>query len=523
MLRPNRISFSTFILVTWMVFLTRFQIGVCWSILPRRSPAAISADPKVPTLEVRSKSRPTVTFDYNSGAVINPPNRNKWRAFKATLYGAADKVGNLASKVRQKKSVYIQEGYKDAIERKVTSTALENDAKTPGERLIQQYREQQKNEVKIVQRERDESVFDSFKEKVYSAVERVTLELPPSQEQPKQEFPSQAQSITTSPRPKIASSPIIKSLLPELQSPNPLKRWNAERQIRKWEKEQRQREIMLEREAQVRALKSTIYTVVDTAAGAVDIMAKTPAKVVETAEAAQRNAIALSGSLQSSVRVISGIPSQVSRTAKDLQGSVESTVESTKQFVEDVAAIPGQVKQSVADTQKAAQQTASSIDEAFTNIQVLASLKEKPPPPPPPPKKLTIKNIALDVAGSVAEGSAQVAWWLGKEAVGLGWRGAKSIFTSVTQSPKKDTAKKAELTLRTSAETIPTPPKEPPSAELLATAEKSARTRELENAVERVKSAAMAATQEALEVEEAVRKAKAAAMAATQDTPEAEE
>jgi len=519
MLKTVRISSSVAIIATLVIFLTRFQIGACLSILPRRMAAAISADPKVPTPVIRPKSRQTVTFDYNSGTVINKPNPSKWRAFKATLYGAADRVGNLASKIRQKKSSHIQEGYKDAIERKIIPTTLEKDAATPGERLIQQYRQQQKNENQIVRR--DESVFDSLKEKVYSTAERIQSKLPSSQEQPKQEFPSQFQSFTTSARPKIASSPIVKSLLPELQSPNPLKRWNAERKIRNWEKEQRRREIMLEREAQVRALKGTIYSVADAAANAANMVAKTPAKVVETAEAAQRNAIALSGSIQSSVRAVSSIPSQVTKTAKDIQTSVESTVKSTKQFVEDVASIPGEVKRSVEDTQKVVKKTANSIDEVFTNVQVLTGLKEKPPPPP---KILTAQNLLLDVVGSVAEGSAKTAWWLGKEVVGLGWKGAKSTFTSFTQSPKKDVVKKAELTLRTSAETVPTPPTEPPSPKLLyATTEKSARTKELEDAVERVKAAAMAATQEALEIEETVRKAKSAAMAATEDTPEAEE
>lgn len=251
MQKNGRASCHAAIFVILLLLLAVFETRA-WSILPRRT----SVVPKTASPEVRSKSRPKVTFDYNSGAVINPPTSNKWKTFKGSLYGAADRVGNIASKIRKKKSSYIEEGYKDSIERRIISTSLEKDDITPGERLIRQYRQQQRNkEVKIVQRE--EPVFDLLKEKIYSATDNVKLGSHLSQEQSKNDIPSQYQPYTTSVRPKIASSPVVKSLLPELKSQNPFKRWNAERQIRKWEKEQRQREIMLQREEQVRALKAT--------------------------------------------------------------------------------------------------------------------------------------------------------------------------------------------------------------------------------------------------------------------------
>ena len=469
---------------------------------------------------VLSQPRPTVSYDPKTGTVKDKESGRsggKWKSFKSGIYSSFDAVGSLANKLRPTRTNNPpREGYKEVIEQRIfqdTTTTL-----SPGERLMKEY-QQRSPPIEVTQP--DDSAFDSFKETIYSFSEGIFRE-PKIQVQP-----PIVTTFKASIQPNLATSTQVREALPQLNSRNPVQRWWAERKIRQWEKEQRRREDALERERQMENFKETIYNVVDTVQTGMSIVVETPNTIVKAATTTQRAALSLvewaasiPSTIQSTAETVVAIPRAVSQAVTEIQEQVETSVKSTQQFVADVAAIPQKVVDTVENTQRTVENTVKSVDEAVTTVKIWTGLEK---PKPPPPKEITASSIAWGIAGAVAKGSAQVAWFVGKTTVQLGWKVTQVAFATATSQPEVKT--KAVL-LTTAAEIPPAPPELPPPpqiwvtdqttgsydpevVEALALAQRaltkneleSTGINELERAVERAKQAAIAATQDMIEVE----------------------
>jgi hypothetical protein len=442
--------------------------------------------------------------------------KNSWGAFKSKVYGTVDSVGSITSKLRRNQEKEVRPptgGYNDVIERRIFTEATDVTT-TPAQRLMQEY-QRQGPALEVVQPE--QSSFDAFKESVYSAADGIFAEKPA----PPPPVP-RLQAFKAATQPNIAASMQVREALPLLNSPNPVKRFLAERKIRAWEMEQRKREEALEREQQLESIKKSVYAVVDTVQAGAALVVKTPEKIAETASATRNMALGFSrwaatlpGFVEAMANSVAAIPAQVGQTLEEVKESVDTTVKSTQQFVEDVVSIPKKVQLTFEETKKNVDNTVKAVDTTVTNVKVWTGLEE---PPPPPPKEITVANIAKELAGGVAQGGAQVAWWLGKGAVTLSFKGAKAAFAAATATREPEV-------LTTAATLAPKPPATPPPpgvtmealdidiTEALQLAQKA-----LKNAEDDVKAGGKEST-----LEEAVRKAKQAAIAATSDAVEVEE
>eukprot|EP00545_Synedropsis_sp_CCMP1620_P000417 CAMPEP_0119013332 /NCGR_PEP_ID=MMETSP1176-20130426/8394_1 /TAXON_ID=265551 /ORGANISM="Synedropsis recta cf, Strain CCMP1620" /LENGTH=552 /DNA_ID=CAMNT_0006966419 /DNA_START=179 /DNA_END=1837 /DNA_ORIENTATION=+ len=482
---------------------------------------------------IQSKPRPTVTYDPTAGTVTEAVQEsNTWGSFKSKLYSTVDAVGSAASKLRRNKDRADVRppmgGYNDVIEGRVFTETTTTSSQTPAQRLMKEY-QQKGPALEVVQPAG--SAFDSFKESVYSAADGMFQEKPKAQLPPVQRL----QSFKAATQPSIAASVQVREALPQLNSRNPVKRWMAERKIRHWEDEQRKRDEALERERQIESIKESVYAVVDTVQAGAVLVAKTPDKIVETASATKRVALGfatwaatLPDAVQFAANSVAAIPAQVSQTVAEVQDTVDATVKSTQQFVEDVVSIPQKVQRTVTETQQNVENTVKAVDNTVTNVKVWTGLEEPAPPPPPPPKELTFSNIAWELAGGLAQGGAQVTWWLGKGAVQLGFKGAKSAFVAATAGP---TDEQVVAAAAKAAARQPKPPQGPPPASVLAssvldiditealqlaqTALKNAENNEsavgnddIEEAVRLAKEAAIAATRDAVEIEDIINKKK---------------
>lgn len=467
---------------------------------------------------VPSQPRPTVAYDPTTGTVQDKESGRsggKWKSFKSGIYSSFDTVGSLANKLRPTRTkTPPREGYKEVIEQRI----FQDTAKTlsPGERLMKEY-QQRSPPAEVTQPE--DSAFDSFKETIYSISEGIFRE-PEGQVQP----PS-VTSFKASIQPNLATSTQVRDALPQLNSRNPVQRWWAERKIRQWEKEQRRREDALERERQIQNFKETIYNVVDTVQAGVNAVVETPNTIVEAATSTQRAARSLvewaasiPTAIQSTAETVVAIPKTVNMAVTEIQEKVETTVKSTQQFVADVAAIPQKVVESVENTQRTVENTVKSVDDAVTTVKIWTGLEK---PKPPPPKEITVSSIAWDLAGVVTKGSAQAAWFLGKTAVQLSWKGAKMAFAATTYKPEADPK---AVVLTTAAEIPPVPPELPPPPQIWVT-DQTSYDPEVVEALELAQLALMKNDAESTginELERAVKRAKQAAIAATQDMVEVE-
>lgn len=413
-------------------------------------------------------------------------------------------------------------GYNDVIERKVFSPSTV----PPGQRLMQEYK-QRGPALKVIQPE--ESFFDSFKESVYSAADSMAAP------KPAQSTPSPLEGVPDFKpytQPTILASSTIRDSLPQVQSSNPFKRFFAERKIRRWEDAQRKRDEALDREAQIQAVKDTVYAVVDTVQAGADIAAQTPEKMAETASAAKNAAYSVLDWAKtvpdlaaSASDALTSIPKQLQDTASGVQQTVESTAQSTvkttKNVVDGVVGIPQKVvqtvegtKQGFGNTVRAVDNTIKNVDDTATRFKVWTGLeKPKPKPPPPKPiKELTVKNLAWDIGAPIVQGTADFVWWFGSNSAKLGFRKAQKAFEDARKKQKE------KEVLTTAAEFVPVPPPEaPPVPQTLAEASSIELEEEVTEALALAQSALREIDSETVQLEEAVRRAKAAAIAATKD------
>lgn len=211
----------------------------------------------------------------------------------------------------------------------------------------------------------------------------------------------------------------------DLVSQNPVKRFQAQMEIREREAQKR----AIERNERIRAKKEDLYKIVDAFQATVDSI---PERIDQTEQAVKdvtRFLKTVPTRVDRAVEDARALPERVQSTADQTKRTVEDSIETTKQIVQDVRDIPNRVGQTIEGTKKVVTQTKDTVSDAVTKVKVLVGVEKPKPKPPvvPPPKDPTVSELALDVAGRVAGATGKVAWWATKGTVGLAWNGARTM------------------------------------------------------------------------------------------------
>lgn len=357
---------------------------------------------------------------------------NVWDNFKRTVYKSVDGVNDLTSKITgggENKSSGVSDGY-SVFEQTVKKGA------GPASKLMSEYKARasalgvdKELAPSSKSKSKPRTSFDSFKENLYSA--------------------SDAFGAISSPKPEPTpldklerSIPYKKSLIQELGvdaenvedllSDNPVKRFQAQQEIR--EREVRRRAEL--RNERIRAKKEDLYKVVDAMQAAVDSFPETIDKTEKVIKETIKTVKTVPSKVEKVVEEVKALPLSVQKKADETKQSLEATIDQTKRAVEEVIDIPNKVSKKAEDTKKAVLDTKESIEEGVTNVKVLLRLEKPKPKPPklPPPKPKTAKEIALSIAGSAAKGAAQATWWVAKSAATAAWDGASSAIRERQQT-----------------------------------------------------------------------------------------
>jgi len=381
-----------------------------------------------------------------------------WDTFKRTVYNSVDGVNEFTSKIiggGEKEQSEVSDGYK-SFEQSLRKNA------GPGDKLMSEYRARASTlgvdkmiSSSSESKSKPRTSFDSFKENLYSASDAFGALSAPKPE------PTPLEKLER-------NIPYKKSLAQELGvggenvedlfSDNPVKRFQAQQEIR----EQEARRRAEARNERIRAKKEDLYKVVDALQAAVDSFPET----IDKAEKAIKNTVKavkeVPTKVGKAVEEVKTIPILVKRKAYETKLSVEDTVDRTRKAVDGVVDIPNKVTKKVQDTKEAVINTKKSIDEGITNTKVFLRLEKPKPKPPklPPPKTKTAKEIAkeitLSIAGSAASGVGKATWWATKSVTTAAWNSASSAIqerkNTSTKQPAPPASLPASKTYQTTAE-----------------------------------------------------------------------
>ena len=372
-----------------------------------------------------------------SGEFDDQPKKSGWDNFKSAVYGGIDFAKSLAEG-NDKDIDRVEDGYSDF------ETSLKR-SQSPASKILGEYQERVEIFGSESEAEIETSEFNAFKKNFYNAVDSFGK----GKEQESPEPPMLDRNIPY--KRSLAQDLNNKDLL----SSNPIKRFQAEMEIR--ESEARRR--ALERGEKIRAKKEDLYKLVDSFQAAVDSI---PEKI-EQAEKAARDTSKFIQSVpdrvDSTVEDVKAIPSKVQLAVLEIEESVEEKIETTKKVVDDVKDIPNKVKRKIEDTKRQVVEVKESVDETVTNVKVFVGLEKPKPKPPklPPPKDPTVQQFVFDVAGGVAKGAGKLTWWATKNVAGLAWNGAKSAFDKTKTNPSTQSALEAASTSPEDATTVVDP------------------------------------------------------------------
>jgi hypothetical protein len=413
-------------------------IILLWSILLSVTPIGSFT---VETSHFQSRSTELYSSKPGRNSSKQPDGPSAWDKLKGAFYGTADGVGGLAKKVKESKEqtqpppavVQSYSDFEDAI--------LDDDAKLgPGKRLVKQYQlqtsalgvnkpvspssassagtlDKKSSKPKV-------KAFDVFKETIYSTLE--------SKDKKKTFFANEVTPSISSATVDRAITPIarpsIQSSLPDLNSPNPIKRFQAERRIEEEEPYERAER----RKRNNDELKQNIYMVADAVSSAIEAA---PGAVVSSRKAVTeigKYVKTVPTKVDTAVARVKTIPDIVQGTVIGTKASINSGIETTKQVVQDVQEFPSKVSQKVEDIQFMAKKTINSVDESFTSLKVLVGIEKPKPKPPAPPKILPRKKELAERAGSVAfslaGGMTKLVFYAGKGITTAAWESAESAF-----------------------------------------------------------------------------------------------
>ena len=407
---------------------------------------------------IRSKKRGKVVLDPETGfyrpekPVKSPrgsgdSHAGRWKTVKIAVYGAFDDIRSLKGKLQRVAAAGQEE--KDTAADLVVGGYEEHMIKQQYEKIPKQ---------SPIQDSLPISAFDSVKGAVYETVDAAskitntpaaTTVKPPTM----QTFKPVVEST------RKASKDVQQSLL-DRGSDNPVKRAAAQRKIRAWEQKYLNQPPPGKKEAV--ALKDSIYQIGDAVESVMEGVLEFPNTALAAANrlmlwgnAAARFVASVPAKMQQAVETVQAIPTAVEQTAAQVKQSVQKGITATAQLVDDIKAIPVTVQQTVQQTKESLHATVDSVNELTTVSKVMLGL-EKPVPKPPKkrPPKLTTSEIGWKVAGTVASGAGKAAWWVGKGAASMAFRGAKLAFAKGAEA-LPEMSEQAKSATKSTTTTVP--------------------------------------------------------------------
>jgi DNA-binding protein H-NS len=393
-----------------------------------------------------------VDDDNYGGSKLSP-----WTNFKKLVYDGVDGVSSVL-KADDENSMdnnvqkgRVSQGYNANIDATLRTKGV---PMSPAERILMNQRlgsgnvrqgagvrsAQQKLQEERERRD-SKSSFDNFKSGVYGVVDFVTG---PAPSRPKKTVQKEEEAgISVETTLAVPSKPSFNQI-----------------------REQEARARAEVRNEKIRAKKEDLYKIVDSLQATVDSLPET----FDAAEEAVKEAISFSKTIpekvEKTVQEIQAIPDKFEQKAAATQKSIENNLEKTKKIVIEAQDIPNKVSKSVQNTKQTIANTQETVSDAVTSVKVLVGLekpKPKPPKKPPPPKKKP-KEIALDLAGKAAGATGKLAWWTGKNAASLAWKGAKVAFDKSVETigPAMEEAMKQQQQVNKDKAPTPKPPSSPP-------------------------------------------------------------
>jgi hypothetical protein len=389
----------------------------------------LSPSPSETKLYVKSKP-PRTSRSKDDDDDDDPTKVSSWIALKKLVYDGVDGVSSILPQMDTDRGMdknvqkgRVFQGYDSSLEATVRSrrspmTTAErilmieqfgggNVRQGAGVTSIQQRRQEE--------RERREKIssFDNFKLGVYNILDFVTGPAPTRPTKQDKEGNEGSESLPETTNLAVPSKPSMNQI-----------------------REQEARARAEVRNEKIRAKKEDLYRIVDSLQATVDALPET----FDAAEEAIKEAIVFSTTIPrtmgKTIQEIQAIPIKVKQQALATQRTIKRNAETTKKVVQDVQDIPNKVNRSVETTKQAIANSQETVLDVATSVKVLMGLEKatpKPPKRPPPPEK-TPKEIAMDLAGKAAGVTGKLAWWTGKNAALLAWKGARVVYIKSVES-----------------------------------------------------------------------------------------
>lgn len=401
-----------------------------------------------------------------------------WSSFKEGIYATADTTVSLVTsrKRKQKDPKFkfqqrvIENGYGDQIE---TSGTMNTVKRVPDTDMMLRQYEAMQRELRVQENTvevevdttpkvipvttsnestpRSINVFDNFKEILYSTGDTIRS-LASKKEDPKPVI-STIKPIVK-PLNNEGLNLVTQQLIPGLTSSDPIQRFQTKLKIDGLDKDQRERENALIRASTFTSFKNGIYFLVDAFQKLFEQVGSIPTVASNTVQQTQKLAELTVDLTQRTIKDIQGTPLKIQKTQENIQVSLQNAQKSlqnakeiTEIVVQDVQSIPSTVKTSLEDTKtkvnnqiQSTQNTIQEIQKIPQKIKIMTGIEPPPPPPPPPPK--TNQEIAVGLSLELAKGIGKGVWFVGKGAVGLGFRGVKAVVVNSLSKNEEDTKTK---------------------------------------------------------------------------------
>jgi len=437
-----------------LVFLSHLKTAT--SLLPNLQNFRTTTSTKLASFRIRSKKRGRVVYDPKTG-FYRPERKEEnkssnqnvidsWDSFKSLVYKGIDGAVAVPEKIKEavaKDEIDsgIYEGYRDVQQR-----VYQDKTVTPP---VQRIAKEAKAHSPFL-RDGDlsqKNIFDTLKGALYGSVDMVLKTPTPEKETEASEL------FTPSVKQNAWVSEEFKSVLPDLQSDNPITSSMAEWKLGQWERQQRRRQLAVERDEVALKIKESVFEAGDIALSTAESLSKLPGQLAGFMERAVIFFASLPDLIKNQIDALIGLPMKIQQAATEVQTSVQTKVDAaqnavqttlttTQKTVKDIQDYPNKVKKAVKDTQAKVYEVKDVLDDTVTTGKVLLGLEKAKPRPPksPPPqsnKKSTVSNIAWSVAGGVTSVLGKTAWWVTKGTATLAFKGVKAAVAKTTESVKE--------------------------------------------------------------------------------------
>lgn len=440
-----------------LVFLSHLETAT--SLLPNVQNFRTATSTKLASFRIRSKKRGRVVYDPKTG-FYRPERKEEnksskqnsidgsgaWDSFKSVVYKGIDGAAALPDKIKEvvagnEVDAGIYEGYRDVQQRVYQDKTVT----PPVQRLA---KEAKAHSPFLGDDDRSKNnIFDTLKGAFYSSVDMVLNE--PALEKKKEA----SESFTPSVKQNAWVSEEFKSVLPDLQSENPITSSMAEWKLGQWERQQRRRQLAVERDEVALKVKESVFEAGDIVLSTAESLSKLPGQLGGFMERAVSFLASLPELIKKQIDAMIGLPTKIQQAATEVrtsvqtkvdaaQSAVQTTLITTQKTVKDVQDYPNKVKKAVKDAQAKVNEVKDVLDDTVTTGKVLLGIekaKPRPPksPPPQPHKKSTVSNIAWSLAGGVVSAVGKTGWWVTKGTATLAFNGVKAAVAKTTESVKE--------------------------------------------------------------------------------------